>query len=215
MDWTWFIIAVLGAYLLGSIPTAVWVGRIFFGLDVREHGSGNAGATNTIRVLGYKAGIPVLLVDILKGFLALKLIALVPLNPDTEAFVRFQLILGTAAVLGHIFPIFAGFRGGKGVATMTGILIALNPWITLICAGVFFTTLFLSNYVSLSSILAGVSYPILVIFIFRTSILSMVIFSILIAVVLVLTHQKNIGRLLRNEESKADFLRPGKKSKDN
>lgn len=201
-----------GAYLLGSIPTAVWIGRLFFGLDIRDHGSKNAGATNTIRVLGFKAGIPVLIVDVLKGFLAVKLITLLPEAPVTpEGYVRLQLLLGILSVVGHIFPVFAGFRGGKGVATMTGILIALHPIITLICAGVFFLTLFLSRYVSLSSILAGVSYPVLVIFVFRTPLLSMIIFSILIAVVLILTHQKNIGRLIRNEESKADFLLPRKK----
>jgi len=208
----WYVLILTGAYLLGSIPTAVWIGRLFFGLDIRDHGSKNAGATNTIRVLGFKAGIPVLIVDVLKGFLAVKLITLLPEAPVTpEGYVRLQLLLGILSVVGHIFPVFAGFRGGKGVATMTGILIALHPIITLICAGVFFLTLFLSRYVSLSSILAGVSYPVLVIFVFRTPLLSMIIFSILIAVVLILTHQKNIGRLIRNEESKADFLLPRKK----
>ncbi|HDJ34653.1 MAG TPA: glycerol-3-phosphate 1-O-acyltransferase [Bacteroidetes bacterium] len=212
MDWMWYVLILTGAYLLGSIPTAVWIGRLFFGLDIRDHGSKNAGATNTIRVLGFKAGIPVLIVDVLKGFLAVKLITLLPEAPVTpEGYVRLQLLLGILSVVGHIFPVFAGFRGGKGVATMTGILIALHPIITLICAGVFFLTLFLSRYVSLSSILAGVSYPVLVIFVFRTPLLSMIIFSILIAVVLILTHQKNIGRLIRNEESKADFLLPRKK----
>lgn len=208
MEWMYFFFTITGSYLLGSIPTAVWVGKMFYGLDVREHGSGNAGATNTIRVLGYRAGIPVLVFDVLKGFLALHLIRFVPsLSPGTDAYVSFQIILGVAAVAGHIFPVYAGFRGGKGVATLTGIVLALNPLITLICAVVFFLTLFLSKYVSLSSLLAGISYPILVIFIFKTGMLTMVIFSILIAITLILTHQKNIGRLIRNEESKADFLR--------
>ncbi|MGC9471089.1 MAG: glycerol-3-phosphate 1-O-acyltransferase PlsY [Bacteroidales bacterium] len=212
MDWIGYVLILTAAYLLGSIPTAVWTGRWFFGLDIRDHGSKNAGATNTIRVLGFKAGIPVLVVDVLKGFLAVKMITLLPEAPATpEGYVRLQLFLGILAVVGHIFPVFAGFRGGKGVASMTGILIALHPLITLICAAVFFLTLFISKYVSLGSLLAGISYPVLVIFVFPTPFPSMVIFSILIAGVLILTHQKNIGRLIRNEESKADFLMPRKK----
>src|SRR5512133_215954 len=112
------ILLILAAYLLGSIATAVWVGRIFFGIDVREHGSGNAGATNTMRVLGVKAGIPVIIIDILKGWLAVQLVHFASLyNEGTDGWISLQLILGAAAVIGHIYPIFAGFRGGKGVAT--------------------------------------------------------------------------------------------------
>lgn len=201
------IILIISAYLLGSIPTAVWVGKGFYGIDIREHGSKNAGATNTIRVLGWKAGLPVMIVDILKGFAAVALIRFVQSSPPgTDQFVNCQLILGGTAVIGHVFPVFAGFRGGKGVATLFGMVLAISPYSTLVCAGVFFITLFLTKYVSLSSILAGFTFPIAVIVIFHTSITSMVIFSIAVFFLLILTHQKNIGRLLRKEESKATFL---------
>lgn len=198
---------IISAYLLGSIPSSVWVGKVFYNTDVRDHGSGNAGATNTIRVLGWKAGLPVMIIDILKGAAAVTLIRLVKSPaPGTDQFINYQLILGGAAVIGHIFPVFARFRGGKGVATLFGIILAISTYSTLICAGVFLLTLFLTKYVSLSSILAGFTFPFAVIVIFHTSVTSMVIFSISVAVLLLITHQKNIGRLLRNEESKATFL---------
>ncbi|MCD6565627.1 MAG: glycerol-3-phosphate 1-O-acyltransferase PlsY [Bacteroidales bacterium] len=198
---------IISAYLLGSIPTAVWVGKGFYGIDIRDYGSKNAGATNTIRVLGWKAGLPVMVVDILKGFAAVTLIRFVQsLAPGTDQFVNFQLILGGTAVIGHIFPVFARFRGGKGVATLFGMALAISPFSTLVCVGVFLITLFLTKYVSLSSILAGFTFPVAVIVIFHTSVTSMVVFSIAVSVLLVITHQKNIGRLLRREESKATFL---------
>ena len=198
---------IISAYLLGSIPTSVWVGKIFYGIDIREHGSGNAGATNTIRVLGWKAGLPVMIVDVLKGFAAVTLIRFVQSPPPgTDQFVNYQLMLGGAAVIGHIFPVFARFRGGKGVATLFGMVLAISPFSTMVCAGVFLITLFLTKYVSLSSILAGFTFPVAVIVIFHTSVTSMVVFSIAVSVLLLLTHQKNIGRLLRKEESKATFL---------
>ncbi len=198
---------IILAYLLGSIPTSVWVGKIFYRIDIREHGSGNAGATNTIRVLGWKAGLPVMIVDVLKGFAAVTLIRFVQSPPPgTDQFVNYQLMLGGAAVIGHIFPVFARFRGGKGVATLFGMVLAISPFPTMVCAGVFLITLFLTKYVSLSSILAGFTFPVAVIVIFHTSVTSMVVFSIAVSVLLVITHQKNIGRLLRKEESKATFL---------
>jgi len=198
---------IISAYLLGSIPTAVWVGKGFYGIDIRDYGSKNAGATNTIRVLGWKAGLPVMVVDILKGFAAVTLIRFVQsLAPGTDQFVNFQLILGGTAVIGHIFPVFARFRGGKGVATLFGMALAISPFSTLVCVGVFLITLFLTKYVSLSSILAGFTFPVAVIVIFHTSVTSMIVFSIAVSVLLVITHQKNIGRLLRREELKATFL---------
>ena len=198
---------IISAYLLGSIPTSVWVGKIFYGIDIREHGSGNAGATNTIRILGWKAGLPVIIVDVLKGFAAVTLIRFVQSPPPgTDQFVNYQLMLGGAAVIGHIFPVYVRFRGGKGVATLFGMVLAISPYATLVCAGVFLITLFLTKYVSLSSILAGFTFPLAVIVIFHTSVTSMVVFSIAVSVLLVITHQKNIGRLLRREELKATFL---------
>ncbi len=210
---------IIAAYLIGSIPTSVWIGRMFFDLDVREYGSGNAGATNTFRVLGTKPGIIVFLVDLFKGFLAVNLIYLNPAFPvGSELFTTVQVVYGIAAILGHIFPVYVGFKGGKGVATLFGAILGISFYPTLIMAGIFFATLFLTRYVSLSSLLAGISFPILIITVFNASATSLIIFSILIAVLVILTHQKNIERLLHNEESKADLskltLRSGK-NKDN
>ena len=201
------ILIIIGAYLIGSVPSAVWIGKIFCGIDVREHGSKNAGATNTMRVLGVKTGIPVLLIDILKGFAAVKLAFLSPdFLPGTNTFVNFQLILGAAAVLGHIFPLFAGFRGGKGVATIVGILLALHWPATLVAIAVFLVTLFISHYVSLGSLLMGISFPISVIFIFHSDSISMRIFSLVVCLLLFITHRKNISRLMHGTENKATFL---------
>ena len=201
------IISIIGAYLLGSIPSAVWIGKAVKGVDVREHGSKNAGATNTMRVLGVKTGIPVLLIDVFKGFAAVKLATLLPaFEIGTNAFVNFQLALGAAAVLGHIFPIFAGFRGGKGVATVVGILLALHWQATLVAIAVFLITLFISKYVSLSSMMMGLSYPVSVIFIFTTDSISLIIFSIVVSILLIITHRKNISRLVHGNENKATFL---------
>jgi glycerol-3-phosphate acyltransferase PlsY len=202
----------ISAYLLGSIPSAVWFGKLLFGIDVRELGSKNAGATNTVRVLGWKAGLPVLFVDILKGFAAVNLVWISTYFSGTENFVDLQLTLGGFAVLGHIYPVFAGFRGGKGVACMFGIILAIAPLPTLITLGIFLIILFTTKYVSLSSIISGFTFPMLIMFVFKTTIQSLIIFSLIVAVLLLLTHQKNIERLIRKEESKASFLFKKKKS---
>jgi len=201
------ILIITAAYLLGSIPPAVWIGKAIKGVDVREHGSKNAGATNTMRVLGVITGIPVLLIDVFKGFAAVKLVLLSPtFETGANAFVNFQLVLGAAAVIGHVFPVFAGFRGGKGVATIVGILLALHWQATLVAIAIFFISLFISKYVSLSSLMMGLSFPVSVIFIFNTESISLKIFSIVVCVLLFVTHRKNIERLLSGKESKATFL---------
>ncbi len=198
------ILALLIAYLLGSIPSAVWIGKWFYGIDVREHGSGNAGATNTFRVLGKKAGIPVLLMDIFKGWASVMMVTYVTEAPQhTQDFVNIQIVLGVAAVVGHIFPLFAGFRGGKGIATLFGVVLAVHPWACLLSTGVFLLVFLATNYVSLGSISAGISFPIIVIFVYGAHIVpSMVVFSCLVALLILITHQKNIERLIRREESK-------------
>src|SRR6218665_2353882 len=144
------IILLVLAYLIGSIPTAVWVSKRIYGLDIREHGSGNAGATNTFRVLGKKAGIWVMIVDMLKGFAAVKLSYLSAHAPGSEQIVNLQVGLGLCAVVGHIFPIWAGFRGGKGIATLFGMILAIQYYVAFSLVGVFVAMLFLTNYVSLS-----------------------------------------------------------------
>lgn len=195
------------AYLVGSVPTSVWIGKGFFGIDVRQHGSKNAGSTNAMRVLGWKAGLAVLAVDVFKGWLAVNLIHLTNYYiPETGDFVEFQLLLGIAAIIGHIFPVYVGFRGGKGVATLFGLVLAINPEPTLICIGVFIVTLILTKYVSLSSMIAAFAFPVLVIFVFRDTTPSLVLFSLMISVLLLFTHQKNLERLLRKQERKVLFL---------
>jgi acyl phosphate:glycerol-3-phosphate acyltransferase len=204
------LLALLCAYLLGSLPSAVWIGKIFYGIDVREYGSGNAGATNTFRVLGKKAGIPVLIIDILKGYVAVQIATIIGnYMPGTQQFVNFKLTLGVAALLGHIFPVFAGFRGGKGVATLLGILSGVHPQAALVCAGVFAITLLLSGYVSLSSMVSAVAFPLIIMFVYNETIRSLNVFSLFVMVLVLITHQKNIERLLRGDESKVGFLKRG------
>ncbi|GAB4143191.1 MAG: glycerol-3-phosphate 1-O-acyltransferase PlsY [Bacteroidia bacterium] len=210
------ILALIVAYLLGSVPSAVWIGKAFYGIDVREYGSGNAGATNTFRVLGKKAGIPVLLLDILKGLLAVLMAHLVTdAPPGSQPFVNLQIVFGVMAVIGHVFPIFAAFRGGKGIATLFGVVMAVHPWACLMAVGVFLSVFILTSYVSLSSISAGISFPIIVILAFGASVVpSMVVFSVLVAILILITHQKNIERLLRREESKMKFVKKNNQGSD-
>jgi acyl phosphate:glycerol-3-phosphate acyltransferase len=200
------ISALLAAYLFGSIPTAVWIGQAFYGIDVREYGSGNAGATNTFRVLGKKAGLAVMILDILKGFTATNLAYLIGLSvtgPHSSVqFANYQLALGITAVMGHLFPIFAGFRGGKGIATLFGMILAVHFPAAMLCVLVFVTVLLISKYVSLSSILSGFTFPLSIIFVFQSPIRSVVLYGMCICVLILVTHQKNIERLLKGKESK-------------
>ena len=156
------LVAVILSYLLGSIPTAVWVGKIFHGIDVREHGSGNAGATNVIRVLGWKSGIPVMIVDIAKGWFAAYLPVLLHLaEPGSAQLVNIQIITGLTSIVGHVYPVLAGFKGGKGVGCTVGVLIALHPLLTLSCLVVFLTVLLITGYVSVASMSMGIAFPVL------------------------------------------------------
>jgi glycerol-3-phosphate acyltransferase PlsY len=197
------VFCVLIAYLLGSIPTAVWVGKRFYGIDIREHGSKNAGATNTFRVLGKRAGIPVLAVDILKGYLAVKLGGYYSeYYANTNPLVNFRIVLGAAAILGHIFPVFANFKGGKGVATLFGVIVAMHWQAALVSIAIFLIVFIISKYVSLGSMVTALLYPFLIVAVFKTDSPSMIYFSITIAILILFTHQKNIERLVRGEESK-------------
>jgi glycerol-3-phosphate acyltransferase PlsY len=200
------ISALIVAYLLGSIPSAVWFGQAFYGVDVREYGSGNAGATNTFRVLGKKAGIVVMFLDIFKGYTATKLAFFIGLSvtgpQNSTQFVNYELALGVIAVMGHLFPVFAGFRGGKGVATLFGMILAVNPTAAGLCVLVFVVVLISTKYVSLSSICAGFTFPIATVFVLQTSIKSEVLYGICVCLLILVTHQKNIERLLKGKESK-------------
>ena len=202
------ITLLLAAYLFGSIPSAVWIGKVFFNTDVREYGSGNAGATNTFRVLGPKAGVPVLLMDIAKGWMAVQLATYFgEYMPATQQFINFKLTLGAAALLGHIFPVFAGFRGGKGVATLLGILWGVNPPAAVICMGVFLLFFLTTGYVSLGSMAAAVSFPFIVMWWLNETVTSMNVFAIAVPILVLVTHQKNIERLLKKTESRVYHFR--------
>lgn len=208
MEIAFFIVL---AYLIGSIPTAVLVSKRVYGVDIREVGSGNAGATNTFRILGARAGTAVMLGDMMKGFIAVKLSLLSNFHWDSEAITNLQVILGLAAVVGHIFPIWADFRGGKGIATLFGMILAIQPLVAVSLIGVFVSMLFLTRYVSLSSIAASVAFPVLILFIFHEPEISYRLFAIATACLVVLTHHKNISRLLAGNESK---LRSFRKKRD-
>ncbi len=200
------------AYLLGSIPSAVWIGKNWFDIDVREHGSKNSGATNTFRVLGKKAGITVLLMDVLKGLLAvfipLIIIRLYPsyFNENIDLS-KLKVICALAAILGHIFPLFAKFKGGKGVATSLGVIIAIHPPTALVCFLLFLVVFLISNYVSLGAISASIAFPLVLIFLFRETSLWLTVFSVLLGCAVIFAHKKNIGRLIKGEENKMKLFK--------
>ncbi len=197
------IVAV--GYLLGSIPSSVWIGKRFYGIDVREHGSHNAGATNTLRVLGPKAALPVFALDVAKGFAAVMLACLSGF--EGGALSNFKLALVAVAVLGHIFPVFAGFRGGKGVATMAGAVLAVLPGAVGLCLLTFAIVLALTHYVSLGSVTAGLLLPVYAVFIFGERYLPTVIFCCLVSLLLLYTHRANIKRLIAGTESKTYLVK--------
>lgn len=210
------LLLIILAYFIGSIPTALIISTKFFGVDIRDYGSGNMGATNTFRVLGSKFGTVVMIFDILKGMFAVSLYNFLPHYLENE-FDRttFMVGLGLAAVLGHIFPIFAQFKGGKGVATLFGMILALQPVIAFSCVGVFLLVLFLTRYVSLSSILAGIFLPICVLWIWNDDVIVYRVFAVLVACMIVLTHQKNIIKILNGNESRIPILKHRDRRKSN
>lgn len=199
---------IILSYLLGSMPTALWVGKAFFGIDIREHGSGNSGATNTFRVLGKKAGTMVLLIDVIKGLTAASLVRYLHfVDPGSVRYVNLQLLFGLSSVLGHIFPVYANFKGGKGIATLFGMVIGIHYLSALACLGLFVTILFSTRYVSLSSILAAISFPIFAVVVYNNKEPFFVAFGIAAAIMVVMTHQKNIVRLVAGNENKAKLLK--------
>jgi glycerol-3-phosphate acyltransferase PlsY len=202
------LLLIVFAYCIGSIPTAVWISKAMFGIDIRDYGSGNAGATNTFRVLGSKWGTIVMVVDICKGVVATSLYILISSYTHDELHrTNLMIGLGLAAVVGHIFPVWANFKGGKGVATLLGMAIAIQPLVALCCIAVFLLVLYLTRFVSLSSILAGVAFMVFILFIFNEKETLYRIFAVMVALMVVLTHQKNISRILKGTESKVPILK--------
>ena len=202
---------IIIAYLLGSIPSAVWIGKKYYGIDIREHGSKNAGTTNMLRVLGRRAALPVFALDFLKGFVAVTIIELMQYDDliGQNDLINLKIVAVFAAVLGHIFPVFAGFRGGKGVATLVGAVTGIYPPVALLCFGVWFVVLMVSHYVSLASMAAGCCFPLFTLISPKVNqSVSFVVFSFVIAILLIYTHRKNIERLKAGTESKTYIWKP-------
>lgn len=203
-----YIISGLLAYFLGSIPTAVWVGKAFYGVDVRTQGSKNAGATNTFRVLGKQPGIIVLVIDILKGIVAVLLpLFIFSLEPDSMLYGNIKVLAGIMAVVGHIFPVFAGFNGGKGVATSLGVVIGISPPAAGICITLFLVVFIASQFVSLGAIVASISFPINIVFILHEKNTTLIVFSVVLSIAVILAHKKNIKRLLAGNENKMNLFK--------
>ncbi len=203
------VLILLLSYLLGSIPTSIVVARLTAGIDIRQHGSGNAGATNVLRVLGWKAALPVAVVDVLKGTVAAAWISQLRIS-ETPLPVEDPLIVeclaGVAAVVGHIWPVFVRFQGGKGVATTLGMLLGVYPIAVPLFLAVFFTVLLTTGYVSLGSITAATSLPFLLYLFHRMGWLDVpdpiLRTTVLLAGIIVFAHRSNIHRLLEGTENR-------------
>ncbi|MEW6455450.1 MAG: glycerol-3-phosphate 1-O-acyltransferase PlsY [Acidobacteriota bacterium] len=198
------LLVAITSYLAGSFPTSIIMGKLLRSIDIRNYGSGNPGGANTFRVLGWKAGIAVLVIDVFKGFAATHWFSKIALNQIPSTYlVPIQILAGFSAVLGHSFTIFAGFRGGKGIATGAGILISLFPLIIPFCGLIFFSILVLTGYVSLSSIGASISFPILTTTLYlmgKPVDSTFLVFSFFIPFFILFTHRNNIKRLLSGTE---------------
>jgi glycerol-3-phosphate acyltransferase PlsY len=203
------LFVLLTAYFLGSIPTSVWVGRYFKGIDIRDHGSKNAGATNTFRVLGKRYGWLVLLTDVAKGSTAACLpyfLAPAAFSGYKDEFLILQLVGGFTAVVGHVFPVFAQFRGGKGVATSLGIVIGINPPAAAVCLILFLLVFLSTRYVSLGALISAFSFPIVSYFLMQNDTRIMIIFTIVLCTLVVWAHRKNIERLLNGTENRMNLF---------
>lgn len=206
MDQQFFIFSIILSYLLGSIPSAVWVGKSMFGIDVREHGSGNAGASNAMRVLGKRAGIIVLFLDFLKGLASSSFMFLqTQIEHGTPSFRHYQLILGLVAVFGHVFPIFAKFKGGKGIATLLGMTVGISWPVSLFCAIVFVLVVWMTKYISLGSMIGTALSPLFVRLIYGSGETFFMYFCCGFAIMVIYLHRKNIKRLRAGNESKFSF----------
>lgn len=219
-----FIVIIVLSYLIGSIPSSVWIGKLTKGVDIRDHGSGNAGATNTFRVLGWKAGSVVALVDLGKGFVAAFYISQLGFALGEMPEVLFgvweidasvRVVAGLSAVLGHMYPLYAGFKGGKGVITAAGMLYGVEPISISLAIIIFLIVLFSSRYVSLASIVASISYPIFLIslryaFGYTEIDGSLMVISTVIALTIVVKHHGNIKRLIEGNENRIKSFAPAK-----
>jgi glycerol-3-phosphate acyltransferase PlsY len=202
------LIILVISYVIGSIPTAIIAGKWLKKIDIREHGSGNAGATNVFRTLGWKAGIIVLLIDMFKGFVPVFWIAGI-FHQNPETLIYFQLLAGISAIAGHIWTVFAGFKGGKGVGTSAGVFLGLAPLALGIALLMFIIIVWLTRYVSLGSILAALTLLIILClqkFVFDMYVPDILLYVCTVIVILIwIAHKDNIKRLLKGEENKLKF----------
>jgi len=213
---------LLASYLIGSIPSSLWMGKLYKGIDIRRYGSGNAGATNTFRILGWKAGVIVLLFDFAKGFVSTMVISQLawsigsgPVSPavwDVEIFLKIS--CGIMAVLGHMYPVYASFDGGKGAATAAGMLYGIEPLSISITVAVFLLVIYVSRYVSLGTIVASIIYPLSQLALTRYFGLeidpSILVLTAVLAVLIIVKHHQNIKRLVHGTENRINSFRPGK-----
>jgi glycerol-3-phosphate acyltransferase PlsY len=206
-----YLILIVLSYLIGSFPTAILAGKVLQKIDIRDFGSGNAGATNVFRVLGWRAGVVVLLVDMLKGFIPV--FWLTPAIFSSSALVYYQMLAGIAAIFGHIWTVFAGFRGGKGVGTAAGVFLGLQPIPVLISLILFLIIVSTTRYVSLGSVCGALLLPITLVlkdmFTSYTVPNALLVLAILLALLIILTHRENIKRLINGTENKLNFSSTG------
>ena len=195
-----YILLGVVSYLLGSISSAVWISKKCYKIDIREHGSGNAGATNMLRVLGRKAALPVFFIDFMKGYVAVAVSSFTDLEGD-DLFIL-KLILAFLAAAGHMYPLYSNFKGGKGVATIAGAMLAIAPLALILSLLSFVITLAISKYVSLGSMIAGILFPVFLLLLDGFHMSIKVYFGILIAILLIFSHRKNIQRIVKGNESK-------------
>ena len=211
-------IIVILSYLVGSIPNSILISKAVSGIDIRNHGSGNAGGTNVMRVLGWKYGLVVIFLDALKGAIAVVIISRLFYGPlpfenvsPFDDFTLVQIIAGMSAVIGHIWTVFAGFKGGKGIATALGMLLTLITIDMLIAVGIFALVVLISRYVSLGSIIAAISVPSTLFIrenLFHVDIpgySTLLPFIIGVSVLVIFTHRKNLARLINGSENKISF----------
>ncbi|MBR7128671.1 MAG: glycerol-3-phosphate 1-O-acyltransferase PlsY, partial [Tidjanibacter sp.] len=195
------VLTLVGAYLLGSIPSAVWIGKAFYGVDVREHGSGNAGTTNVMRVLGKKAALPVFVIDALKGYAAVALAAWSSVPAESGGYLYVKIALCLLAVVGHMFPVFAGFKGGKGVATLVGAMVGFSVGGILLAFATFLVVVAYTKYVSVGSLTGGTLLPFYAALCGQSD-WRLMLFYAVVALLLFYTHRSNIARLLQGTENK-------------
>lgn len=198
-----FVLLLLAAYILGSIPSGLWIGKLFYHKDIRQHGSGNLGTTNTFRILGKPAGIVVMLMDILKGTAAVLLVHL----PYFDSVSIHPLLLGAVAVFGHMYPIFAGFKGGKAVATSAGVILGYAPVLFIILVVVFLLALKFSKMVSLTSMITAlVALIYTTVSYFYTGDWALIVVILVFTLFIIYRHRANIERIKNGTEPKVKWL---------